>query len=176
MKEIKDQKVALQQSRKLICKSRERSFHVMIPWTGSWVCEIIRLIRRVGWTHTAYVVVVVIIIIIIIILLMKYCVFDNMVLHGSSYCQNRMMEQCAGKQFKELVQHEWLLSWCCLMISLRVNSSRHLHFVCWKYICTLHWYSEVDDVNWHSYAYYFAPVCPKDSYKKAGFFCRCSCH
>jgi len=68
---------------------------------------VIRLIRRVGWTHTAYmVVVVVVVIIIIIILLMKYCVFDNMVLHGSSYFKRRMMEQSAEKQFKELVQHE----------------------------------------------------------------------
>lgn len=60
---------------------------------------IIRLIRRVGWTHTAYmvVVVVVIIIIIIIIMVMKYCVFDNMVLRGSSYFQRRIMEQSVGK-------------------------------------------------------------------------------
>jgi len=71
---------------------------------------IIRLIRMLGWKHTAYmvvvVVVIIIIIIIIIVLLMKYCVFDGMVLCGSSYFQRRMMEQTVGKQFKELVQHE----------------------------------------------------------------------
>lgn len=43
------------------------------------------------------VVVVIIIIVIMIIFLMKYCFFDSMVLHGSSYFQRRMMEQSVGK-------------------------------------------------------------------------------
>lgn len=97
--------MALQQSRKLICKSREKYCHVIDDSDPELVveCVIIRTHKEgpVGAHSSSYmvmvVVVVIIVIVIMIIFLMKYCFFDSMVLHGSSYFQRRMMEQSVGK-------------------------------------------------------------------------------